>query len=125
MSFIRTRLGSRLRWIGLAVMGSPAQGWNAWCCDAVSGNQHHHQPRRGRTALRNWCSSSPDLEGSSVASGGKLGDLIGRSSWRLCPWTPKQFLEGSTGQPLLEQALARRQISLISEGVEADTRVGC
>jgi hypothetical protein len=49
--------------------------------------------------------SSPDLEDLQSASGGQLLDLISKIFLAPLPVETKAFLEGSTGQPLLEQAL--------------------
>ena len=65
--------------------------------------------------------SSPDLAELQSASGGKLLDLIGKVFLAPLPADTKAFLEGSTGQPLLEQALLAATDFVDLEGVEADT----
>ena len=65
--------------------------------------------------------SSPDLAELQSASGGKLLDLIGKAFLAPLPADTKAFLEGSTGQPLLEQALLAATDFVDLEGVEVDT----
>ena len=64
--------------------------------------------------------SSPDLEDLQSASGGQLLDLISKILAPL-PVETKAFLEGSTGQPLLEQALIAATDLVDLEGVDPDT----
>ena len=65
--------------------------------------------------------SSPDLADLQSASGGKLLDLIGKVFLAPLPVETKAFLEGSTGQPLLEQALLAATDLVELEGVDTDT----
>ncbi len=65
--------------------------------------------------------SSPDLADLQSASGGKLLDLIGKVFLAPLPVETKAFLEGSTGQPLLEQALFAATHIVDLEGVKTDT----
>ena len=61
--------------------------------------------------------SSPDLEDLQSASGGQLLDLISKIFLAPLPVETKAFLEGSTGQPLLEQALIAATDLVDLEGV--------
>ena len=65
--------------------------------------------------------SSPDLEDLQSASGGQLLDLISKIFLAPLPVETKAFLEGSTGQPLLEQALIAATDLVDLEGVDPDT----
>ena len=64
--------------------------------------------------------ASPDLQDLELASGGKLLPLLRQVFLTPLPLETKALLAGSTGQPLLEQALhaATQVVSL--EGVELD-----
>ena len=65
--------------------------------------------------------SSPDLDDLQSASGGKLTDLNSNVFLAPLPVETKAFLEGSTGQPLLEQALIAATDLVDLEGVDPDT----
>ena len=64
--------------------------------------------------------ASPDLQDLELASGGKLLPLLRQVFLTALPLETKALLAGSTGQPLLEQALhaATQVVSL--EGFELD-----
>ena len=65
--------------------------------------------------------SSPDLEDLRAASGDRLSNLLEGIFLAPLPPETRSFLEGSTGQPLLEQVL-QSAIALVQlEGVEPDT----
>mgnify|MGYP007000430559 CR=1 len=49
--------------------------------------------------------ASPDLQDLQLASGGKLMDFLRQVFLTPLPLETKALLAGSTGQPLLEQAL--------------------
>ena len=55
--------------------------------------------------------SSPDLEDLQAASGGKLLGLLEQVFLAPLPVETKAFLQGSTGQPLLEQPLPAQLLS--------------
>ena len=62
--------------------------------------------------------ASPDVQDLELASGGKLLPLLRQVFLTPLPLETKAFLAGSTGQPLLEQALnAATQVVL--PGVDA------
>ena len=65
--------------------------------------------------------SSPDLEDLKAASEGRLSNLLQKIFLAPLPPETRSFLEGSTGQPLLEQALQSAVALVQLEGVEADT----
>ena len=65
--------------------------------------------------------SSPDLEDLRAASGDRLSNLLEGIFLPPLPPETRSFLEGSTGQPLLEQVLQSAVALVQLEGVEADT----
>ncbi len=65
--------------------------------------------------------SSPDLADLQTASGGQLLALLEKVFLAPLPIETKAFLEGSTGQPLLEQALLAAASLVELEGVELDS----
>ena len=65
--------------------------------------------------------SSPDLEDLRAASGDRLSNLLEGIFLAPLPPETRSFLEGSTGQPLLEQVLQSAVALVQLEGVEADT----
>ena len=69
--------------------------------------------------------ASPDLQDLELASGGKLLPLLRLVFLTPLPLETKALLAGSTGQPLLEQALhaATQVVSL--EGLSWTTAGGC
>ena len=64
--------------------------------------------------------SSPDLEDLQRASGGRLVVLLEQIFLAPLPMQTKAFLQGSTGQPLLEQALMAVATFVDLEGVDVD-----
>ena len=64
--------------------------------------------------------SSPDLQDLELASGGKLLPLLRQVFLTPLPLETKALLAGSTGQPLLEQALHAATQVVALEGVEPD-----
>lgn len=65
--------------------------------------------------------SSPDLADLQRASGGQLLALLEKVFLAPLPIETKAFLQGSTGQPLLEQALLAAASLVELEGVELDS----
>ena len=63
---------------------------------------------------------SPDLQDLELASGGKLLPLLRQVFLTPLPLESKALLAGSTGQPLLEQALHAATQVVALEGVEPD-----
>ena len=64
--------------------------------------------------------ASPDLQDLELASGGKLLPLLRQVFLTALPLETKALLAGSTGQPLLEQALNAATQVVALEGVEPD-----
>ena len=64
--------------------------------------------------------ASPDLQDLELASGGKLLPLLRQVFLTPLPLETKSLLAGSTGQPLLEQALHAATQLVDLEGVEPD-----
>ncbi len=64
--------------------------------------------------------ASPDLQDLELASGGKLLPLLRQVFLTPLPLETKALLAGSTGQPLLEQALHAATQVVDLEGVELD-----
>ena len=64
--------------------------------------------------------ASPDLQDLQLASDGKLLQLLRQVFLTPLPLETKAMLEGSTGQPLLEQALTAATYLVDLEGVEPD-----
>ena len=64
--------------------------------------------------------SSPDLEDLQVASGGRLTKLLETVFLAPLPVETRAFLQGSSGQPLLEQALFAAADLVDLEGVKVD-----
>ena len=65
--------------------------------------------------------SSPDLEDLRAAGGDRLSNLLEGIFLAPLPPETRSFLEGSTGQPLLEQVLQSAVALVQLEGFEADT----
>ncbi|WP_392351232.1 alpha/beta fold hydrolase [Parasynechococcus sp.] len=65
--------------------------------------------------------SSPDLRDLQEVSGGRLGALLQKIFMAPLPVETKAFLEGSSGQPLLEQALLAATSLVQLEGIESDS----
>ena len=65
--------------------------------------------------------SSPDLADLQRASGGQLLELLEKVFLAPLPVETKAFLKGSTGQPLLEQALLAAASLVELDGVELDS----
>ena len=65
--------------------------------------------------------SSPDLEDLRAAGGDSLSNLLEGIFLAPLPPETRSFLEGSTGQPLLEQVLQSAVALVQLKGVEADT----
>ena len=64
--------------------------------------------------------ASPDLQDLELASGGRLLPLLRQVFLTALPRETKALLAGSTGQPLLEQALQAATQVVSLEGVEPD-----
>ena len=64
--------------------------------------------------------ASPDLQDLELASGGKLLPLLRQVFLTPLPLETKALLAGSTGQPLLEQALHAATQVVALEGVQPD-----
>ena len=65
--------------------------------------------------------SSPDLQDLQNASSGRLLDVLRKVFLAPLPVEAKAFLQGSTGQPLLEQALLLATDLVNFDGIEADS----
>ena len=69
--------------------------------------------------------ASPDLQDLELASGGKLLPLLRQVFLTPLPLETKALLAGSTGQPLLEQALHAARRWWILRGLSWTTAGGC
>ena len=69
--------------------------------------------------------ASPDLQDLELASGGKLLPLLRQVFLTPLPLENKALLAGSTGQPLLEQALHAATQWWILRGLSWTTAGGC
>ena len=121
MSTIRSRLAAVCSGLALAVMGSPAHGLERLVLRfpflETSITLNLTQSRTAEELIR----SSPDLADLLAATDGRLLELLRKVFQAPLPVETKQFLQGSTGQPLLEQALMAATDLVDLQGVEADT----
>ena len=121
MSTIRSRLAAVCTGLALAVIGSPAHALERLVLRfpflETSITLNLAESGSAEELIR----SSPDLADLLAATDGRLLELLQKVFQAPLPVETKQFLEGSTGQPLLEQALMAATDLVDLQGVEADT----
>lgn len=74
----------------------------------------------GASDAQSLIQSSPDLRDLNDVSGGRMGALLQKIFMAPLPVETKAFLEGSSGQPLLEQALLAATSLVQLQGIEPD-----
>ena len=121
MTRCRTRLAAVLGGLALAGMSAPAQALDRLVLRMPFLETSVTINLAESGTAEELIQSSPDLADLQSASGGKLLDLIGKVFLAPLPVETKAFLEGSTGQPLLEQALLAATDLVELEGVDTDT----
>jgi len=121
MTRCRTRLAAVLGGLALAGMSAPAQALDRLVLRMPFMETSVTINLAASGTAEELIQSSPDLADLQSASGGKLLGLIGKVFLAPLPVETKAFLEGSTGQPLLEQALLAATDLVELEGVDTDT----
>ncbi|MEC8441603.1 MAG: alpha/beta fold hydrolase [Cyanobacteriota bacterium] len=121
MSTIRSRLAAVCCGLVLAVMGSPAHGLERLVLRFPFLETSITLNLAESSTADELIRSSPDLADLLAASDGRLLELLRKVFQAPLPVETKQFLQGSTGQPLLEQALMAATDLVDLQGVEADT----
>lgn len=118
---LRGRLAAVCSGLVLTAIGSPAQALESLVLrmpfleTSISVNLGDAQ------SAEELIRSSPDLVELQSASNGRLLELLIKVFETPLPRETKAFLAGSTGQPLLEQALAAAAYFVDLQGVEVDT----
>ena len=118
---LRARLAAVCSGLVLTAIGSPAQALESLVLrmpfleTSISVNLGDAQ------SAEKLIRSSPDLVELQSASNGRLLELLIKVFETPLPRETKAFLAGSTGQPLLEQALAAAAYFVDLQGVEVDT----
>ena len=118
---LRARLAAVCSGLVLTAIGSPAQALESLVLrmpfleTSISVNLGDAQ------SAEELIRSSPDLAELQSASNGRLLELLIKVFVTPLPLETKAFLAGSTGQPLLEQALAAATYFVDLQGVEVDT----
>ena len=80
--------------------------WNCLSCVSLFGDQRHDQSRRAQSKSELICQSLDHADIQMAGAGDIcLFELIDKVFLALLPVETKALLQGSTDQPLLEQAL--------------------
>ena len=120
MARLRTHLAALGVGISLALAGGPASALERLVLRLPFLETQVTINLSGGQSAEQLIQASPDLQDLQFASGGKLLEVLRQVFLTPLPLETKALLAGSTGQPLLEQALNAATHLVDLEGVEAD-----
>ena len=120
MARFRTHLAALGVGISLALAGGPASALERLVLRLPFLETQVTINLSGGQTAEQLIQASPDLQDLELASGGQLVPLLRQAFLTPLPLETKALLAGSTGQPLLEQALHAATQLVDLEGVEPD-----
>ena len=120
MARLRTHLAALGVGLSLALTGGPASALERLVLRLPFLETQVTINLSGGQSAEELIQASPDLQDLQLASGGKLMEFLRQVFLTPLPLETKALLAGSTGQPLLEQALHAATQVVALEGVEPD-----